>query len=423
VVVGEGGDTDVNTTASGALSALTPPFMKSAVPNQKDVANLQRQQLSNELSLLAALSTILSAEQASRLAAILKPTGATSAADPGGAGLSALSTLAEAAAAPRAAAKHVYVLNFFGDVTASQVSTLRQEVTAVLRNADASRGDEVVLVLNTGGGTVTGYGLAASQLRRLKEAGIRLTVCVEQVAASGGYLMACTADTILASPFAVIGSIGVITEQPNVYERLQKEGISFSTVTAGKFKRTLTPTKKFDAKDFQKTKDDVEQILLLFKRFVQKNRPQLDIELVATGETWLGFDALDKQLVDGLTTVDELLLQRVEEDAEVYGVKYVQKPKSPLAALTGNAAAAEALGSALGSALGRGASGGLVSLPVEMLARVLSPRGGAGYSPLAAAETTADLEREMLAARPSDEAEPMMRWGGEVEDQTESWHL
>eukprot|EP00962_Isochrysis_galbana_P039003 scaffold13941_cov183-Isochrysis_galbana.AAC.1 len=153
----------------------------------------------------------------------------------------------------------LFTLSFFGDVTASQVSNLRQEVTAVLRRADPTAGDEVLLVLNTGGGTVTGYGLAAAQLSRLRAAGLRLTVAVEQVAASGGYMMACTADRIVASPFAVLGSIGVIAEQPNVYERLKREGIEFNTITAGKFKRTLTPTKKVEMADLKKEKEDIEQ--------------------------------------------------------------------------------------------------------------------------------------------------------------------
>ena len=226
----------------------------------KQLAKLQDAMMANELAFLSSLGSLLTADQAAKLAAAIKPAGAISADDPGGAGLSTVSLLAESAAGARASAKHVYALKFFGDVTASQVATLRQEVTAVLRSAQPARGDEVVLVLNTGGGTVTGYGLAAAQLTRLKAAGVRLTICVEQVAASGGYMMACTADEILASPFAVLGSIGVITEQPNVYERLKKEGVVFSTITAGKFKRTLTPTKKIDPLDERKLKEDIEQV-------------------------------------------------------------------------------------------------------------------------------------------------------------------
>lgn len=119
--------------------------------------------------------------------------------------------------------KSLFVMKFPGDISASQVQDLREEVTAVVRTA--KRGDEALLVLESGGGTVTGYGLAAGQLKRFKENGIKLTVCVEQVAASGGYMMCCVADRIVASPMAVLGSIGVISDIPNVYERLLKEGM------------------------------------------------------------------------------------------------------------------------------------------------------------------------------------------------------
>ena len=227
---------------------------------------------------------------------------------------------------------HVFVLQFFGDVRASQASNLREEVTAVLRSAKKSRGDEVVLVLNTGGGTVTGYGLAAAQLTRLKDAGIKLTICVEQVAASGGYMMACTADRLVASPFAVLGSIGVISEIPNVYERLKKEGVEFQTVTAGKFKRTLTPTKKVEKADVEKSKADIEDVLTLFKTFVKQQRPKLVIDEVATGETWFGADAMKRDLCDELKTTDDVLLELLAAGREIFSVKY-RPPQSGPAAL------------------------------------------------------------------------------------------
>ena len=230
---------------------------------------------------------------------------------------------------------HVFVLQFFGDVRASQASNLREEVTAVLRSAKKSRGDEVVLVLNTGGGTVTGYGLAAAQLTRLKNAGIKLTICVEQVAASGGYMMACTADRLVASPFAVLGSIGVISEIPNVYERLKKEGVEFQTVTAGKFKRTLTPTKKIEKADVEKSKADIEDVLTLFKTFVKQQRPKLVIDEVATGETWFGADALKRDLCDELKTTDDVLLELLAAGREIFSVKYRPPQSGPAALLAG----------------------------------------------------------------------------------------
>lgn len=230
-------------------------------------------------------------------------------------------------------AKRAYVLNFDGDTTASQTASLREEVTAILKTANVERGDTVVLKLTTGGGTVTGYGLAAAQLLRLKDAGLHLTVCVEQVAASGGYMMACCGDRIVASPFAVLGSIGVITDIPNAYERLKKEGIEFQTVTAGDFKRTITPTKKVTKEDLEKTTADVKEIFALFKKFVGGQRPKLDIDAVANGATWFGQDALDLHLCDELRTFDDVKLDLCDAGAEVLQVTYSPPPSSPLEAL------------------------------------------------------------------------------------------
>lgn len=234
---------------------------------------------------------------------------------------------------PTSHRRRVFVTNFPGDVTASQVEELREEVTAIVQQVAAgkqhnihSEPDEAVVILQSGGGTVTGYGLAAAQLRRFKAAGMKLTICVEQVAASGGYMMCCVADRIVASPFAVLGSIGVISEMPNVYERLKKEGIEFQTITAGKYKRTLTPTKKVTKEDLEKSKTEIEDVLTLFKNFVKANRPQLDIDSVATGETWFGEDALQRQLCDEIKTKDELLLEYVHQGCDVFEVTYEPEP-------------------------------------------------------------------------------------------------
>ena len=222
---------------------------------EKDLEKAIKKRAQAEQRYVQKVASALDGEGRERLAALLAGEGA--------AGFGEVSLLPRRAEAgePRRA----FVLTFKGDIQASQVNALREEVTAVIRAADPGRGDECVVVLSSGGGTVTGYGLAAAQLSRLKAAGIKLVIQVEQVAASGGYMMACTADVLHASPFAVLGSIGVISEQPNVYERLKKEGIEFTTVTAGKYKRTLTPTKKIDPKDFAKSEADVKEILSLFK--------------------------------------------------------------------------------------------------------------------------------------------------------------
>lgn len=221
----------------------------------------------------------------------------------------------------------VFVLNFKGDMMANQVSRLREEITAILNICDITRGDRVVVNLNSGGGTVTGYGLGAAQLLRLKQAGLHLTVAVDEVAASGGYLMASVADRIIASPFALLGSVGVVATIPNVSERLQREGISVEDVTAGKYKRTLTFYKKPKDEDRAKVKSDVESVLVIFKDFLKRNRPSLDVETIATGETWHGPEAKRLGLVDELMTSDDLLMQLRQQGAEVYAVNL--KPVAP----------------------------------------------------------------------------------------------
>jgi len=221
--------------------------------------------------------------------------------------------------------KRLYVTNFPGDMMASQLNELREEVTCIVRSAKP--GDEALVVLESGGGTVTGYGLATAQLLRLKESGMTVTIAVEQVAASGGYMMCCVAHKIVGSPFAVFGSIGVVAQIPNVYDRLKKEGVEFQTVTAGKFKRTITPFKKVTPEDLKKTEEDIEDVFGLFRDFVGKNRPVLNIQEVATGETWFGTDALEKKLCDEIGTVDDILVKYVDDGWEVYEVRYTPPKK------------------------------------------------------------------------------------------------
>ncbi len=218
--------------------------------------------------------------------------------------------------------KRVYVLNFKGNVSASEVDNLREEVTAVL--SQASGCDEVVLRLESPGGTVHGYGLAASQLDRIKKKDIPLTVCVDKVAASGGYAMACVADKILAAPFAIIGSIGVVAQIPNFNRLLKKNDIDFELLTAGEYKRTLTLFGENTDKGREKYIEDLEVIHELFKNFIRERRPEIDIPTVATGEVWLGARALEVALVDDIQTSDEYLVSSIAE-ANVYEIKYVIK--------------------------------------------------------------------------------------------------
>ncbi|MBX2824235.1 MAG: protease SohB [Gammaproteobacteria bacterium] len=218
--------------------------------------------------------------------------------------------------------KAVYVVNFDGDIRASAVSSLRKEVTAILTAANIE--DEVVLKLESGGGMVTGYGLAASQLDRLRHKEIPLTICIDKVAASGGYMMACVADKILAAPFAVVGSIGVVAQLPNFHRLLKEHNIDVELLTAGKYKRTLTMFGENTDEGRDKFIEDIEQIHTQFKDYVQERRPDLNIEEVATGEIWSGEAAKAKKLIDEIKTSDEYLLEACER-ADVFEVKYKQK--------------------------------------------------------------------------------------------------
>lgn len=214
----------------------------------------------------------------------------------------------------------VFVLNFNGDIKASALENLRHEVTAVLELA--SRNDEILVRLDSGGGMVHAYGLAASQLTRIRDAGVPLTVCVDKVAASGGYMMACIGDRILAAPFAMLGSIGVVAQIPNFHRVLQKHDIDYEMLTAGEYKRTLTLFGENTEKGREKFQEDLETIHRLFKDFVARYRPALNIEEVATGEVWFGLEALDRALADEIKTSDEYISQRVRQ-ADVFEVHYV----------------------------------------------------------------------------------------------------
>lgn len=220
----------------------------------------------------------------------------------------------------------VYVLDFDGDIKASAVSSLRQEITAVLSLAE--KNDEVLVRLESGGGMVHAYGLASSQLQRIKDRDIALTICVDKVAASGGYMMACLASKLLAAPFAIIGSIGVVAQIPNFHRLLKKNDIDFEMITAGEHKRTLTMFGENTDKGREKFAEDIEDIHVLFKEFVTSHRPQLDIEEVATGEIWFGQRALSKALVDELMTSDEYISNACEK-SDVFEVKYKIKKSLP----------------------------------------------------------------------------------------------
>ena len=222
--------------------------------------------------------------------------------------------------------KRVFVLDFDGDIKASANESLRETISAVLSLATPK--DEIVVKVESGGGMVHSYGLASSQLARITNKQIPLTVCVDKVAASGGYMMACVADKIIAAPFAILGSIGVVAQLPNFHRLLKKHDIDYEMFTAGEFKRTVTMFGENTAKGREKFVEDLEDTHVLFKEFVSEHRPQVDIAAVATGEVWYGRRAIDVKLVDELQTSDEYLLNQCET-ADIYEIDFAVKKSLP----------------------------------------------------------------------------------------------
>ena len=218
--------------------------------------------------------------------------------------------------------KPVYVLNFNGDIEASSVENLKEEITAILKSD--TKCQELVLRLESPGGTVIGYGLCAAQLQRLRDAGIKVTACVDKVAASGGYMMACVCNKIVSSPFAIIGSIGVVAAIPNFHKVLKKNNVDYELHTAGEYKRTITMFGETTPAGRKKFKEHLEDIHILFKDHIKKFRPNLDMKKIATGETWEGVKALEVGLVDEISTSDQYLLN-LSKKHEIFEISYITK--------------------------------------------------------------------------------------------------
>lgn len=218
--------------------------------------------------------------------------------------------------------KRIFVLDFDGDVKASAVENLREEISAILTLSQP--GEKVLVRLESSGGMVHSYGLAASQLQRLVNAQLELIIAVDRVAASGGYMMACIGKQIIAAPFAILGSIGVMAQLPNVHRLLKKHDVDIELHTAGEYKRTLTVLGENTEKGRRKFLEELEETHALFKQFVAQHRPQLNIDEVATGEVWYGAQAVDNKLIDAIKTSDEFLMEH-RKDNDLFLIRYVVK--------------------------------------------------------------------------------------------------
>ena len=216
----------------------------------------------------------------------------------------------------------VYVLNFNGDIQASEVNKLKHEINAILLSDTKCK--EVVIKVESGGGSAYAYGLCAAELKRLVDNKINLTVCIDKVAASGGYLMSCVASKIIAAPWAIVGSIGVIAQLPNFHRLLKKNSIDFEMHTAGEYKRTLTTLGENTEDGRKKFKSELEDLHLIFRDFVKEQRPQVDTKVVATGEVWQGDKAIEVGLIDELGTSDDYLVG-LSKKLKLYEIEYIEK--------------------------------------------------------------------------------------------------
>jgi len=227
----------------------------------------------------------------------------------------------------------VYVLDFKGDIQASAVGKLKQEVNAII--ASQVKCKEVVIKVESGGGSAYAYGLCAAELKRLVDNKIKLTVCIDKIAASGGYLMSCVATKIVAAPWAIVGSIGVIAQLPNFHRLLKKLDIDIEMHTAGKFKRTLTTLGENTKQGREKFISELEDLHVVFKDFVKENRSKIQVAKVSTGEVWQGEKAKKLGLIDEIGTSDDYLL-KLASKFKLLEIQYFEK--KPFTARIGSAA-------------------------------------------------------------------------------------
>lgn len=227
----------------------------------------------------------------------------------------------------------VYVLDFKGDIQASAVGKLKQEINAII--ASQVKCKEVVIKVESGGGSAYAYGLCAAELKRLVDNKIKLTVCIDKIAASGGYLMSCVATKIVAAPWAIVGSIGVIAQLPNFHRLLKKLDIDIEMHTAGKFKRTLTTLGENTKQGREKFISELEDLHVVFKDFVKENRSKIQVAKVSTGEVWQGEKAKKLGLIDEIGTSDDYLL-KLASKFKLLEIQYFEK--KPFTARIGSAA-------------------------------------------------------------------------------------
>ncbi len=212
------------------------------------------------------------------------------------------------------------VLRFQGlrDLNASGDQRLSEAIDEVLVNRDHF--EEAVVIIDSPGGTTHGYGHAYALLERLSASGLKVTACIDRIGASGGYLMALPADRILAGPFAIVGSVGVVAGIPNVKRLLEEKGVSYRLFVAGDKKRVV----HFADDDGPEVREYMDEKLAgihtQFLQAVEKHRgDRVKLDEVRSGDHWSAEESVEKGLglVDELQTSAEYLLERNREVALV----------------------------------------------------------------------------------------------------------
>lgn len=218
-------------------------------------------------------------------------------------------------------AHNVFVIDYVGSMMASEVVYLTAKIDAIILKSN--KDDEVVINITSPGGAVSGYGLVASQIKRLKTAGLKITATVDTVAASGGYMAAVVSDEIIAAPFAMVGSIGVVANVMIYEELLKNIGIQTNVYTSGDSKRTVVPSRVPNAEEEAKLEAQLEEIHSRFKDHVLSFRPDIDEDKVFTGQAFLAADAINFGLVDKIGTSDELLLNLYKDGHRLIEVQFI----------------------------------------------------------------------------------------------------
>ena len=199
--------------------------------------------------------------------------------------------------------KSVSVVRLSGVIANGPRAGISDQACAPLLEAAFRKGkpSAVALVINSPGGSPVQSSLIGSRIRRLAaEHDVPVYAFVEDVAASGGYWLACAADKIYLDESSIVGSIGVISASFGAHEFLNRQGFERRVYTAGKSKSMLDPFRPENPEDVERLKGSLEQIHEVFKTHVTSRRGgrlASDQDLF-TGEIWLGQKAIDVGLAD-----------------------------------------------------------------------------------------------------------------------------